>query len=145
MMAEDKSRWATAAAKLLKLTQEGRLRWKSVNPRGVAPVDDENLLDAVFESEYKDRRLRLFRREYKVHEPSNYFALSTVAFPVKEYPYWTSSITLDILDRHDQSLWTMPRSDALRDLYTAVQHQVAGVDELLEELLSDEEQVENGS
>lgn len=50
---------------------------------------------------------------------------------------WVSDIILEFTDVNGESLWTFPQVKAVRDLLSAVQYQVAGVNEFLHELFSE--------
>ena len=135
-MTEKQSKFVEAVARLIKLTQDGELMWESSKPS--AELERDGIKDeSVFISRYKDRILRLYKYSYRVDEPG-LFDISTSFFPIKvKYPYWASSVTLEFIDDNGFSLWKFPFTNALNDLFQAVQYQFAGVDEFLDKLLNE--------
>ena len=132
-MAEKKDKFVEAVAKLIKFTQDGKIEWRSAEL-----VPDDIKVESVFSAEYKDRLLRIYKFVYKVEEPSPFDISRSIFTHKKEYPYWAASVTLEFIDRNGLSLWKFPYTNALYDLLQAVQYQVAGVDEFLDEIIIDE-------
>ena len=140
-MAEDTSKWIEAIAKLTKLTQDGELTWSSAPSSSVLTNDEAQQIESVFTAKYKNKKLRIYKKRFKVEVPDPTFSAITVTWPfARKYPYWTAQIYLEIIDEYyDQSLWTFPEVSALRDLWTSVKYQASGVKDLLDDLLQDEE------
>lgn len=143
-MAVESKKWVEVIAKLIQLTQAGTLKWQ------IAPDEfsftDQHGTSAIFISRYKNKILRISRIRYEVQDPGPSLGLFSTAgktayesvFGVKKYPYWTSKVDLEFVDSKGQHLWSFPNTDALEDLYTSVQYQVAGVSEFLDDILKDE-------
>jgi len=132
-MTQKKDKFVEAVTKLIKLTQEGKIEWRSANL-----VRDDIKVESVFTAEYKDRLLRIYKYVYKVEKPSPFYISPNIFSYKKETPYWETSVTLEFIDRNGLSLWKFPYTNALYDLLQAVQYQVAGVDEFLDEIIIDE-------
>jgi|SRR5215213_5125991 hypothetical protein len=137
-MAEEKNKWIDAITKLTKLTQEGKLKWSSASSTDVLVSDDVQQVEAVFTATHKDKRLRLYKKRFKVEEPSNPWFGATSILSHRKYPYWTAQIYLELVDTHGHSLWTFPEVSALSDLLTSVKYQVSGVKDFLNDLLEEQ-------
>ncbi|MDQ1638228.1 MAG: hypothetical protein QOF62_1567 [Pyrinomonadaceae bacterium] len=136
-MASDKNKWIDAVGKLLQLTQQGSLKWEPVKPPAHLNAELNNSrVDVVYETNYKDRTLRLYEKRYKVDKPNPSFSLG-VRFDQQEYPYWTSRAVLELLDENELSPWAFPNSQILNDLLEAVRYQVSGVKDFLNEILAE--------
>ena len=89
---------------LIKGTQEGRIAWVVV----------ELTPKMVYETEYKGRRLRLYK--------------------------WPgSSPYLDIIDENGTPLWTFPGVSGLDDLLSSVRYQIADVKSFVDDIIRDDE------
>lgn len=131
-MSEHQSKWVAAIIKLIKYTQEGRLKWVPGKIDGEASLDDQKI-EIVFVTVYKDKTLRLYKYSYKVEDLS---PINFLLFEKKQkIPYWDSAIALELIDKEGKTLWTFPNNNALKDLLEAVRYQVAGVDDFLDEIL----------
>jgi hypothetical protein len=135
-MMTESNKYVDAMAKLLTLTQKGKLRWRE-GDRSALPSDSaDERIDTVYEATHLERRLRLFRRlTPKKEESLNYITVS--AFVRSNPTKWVASYVLQILGEQNRPLWTFPSSETLRDLWTAVQYQVSGVDDFVNRLLED--------
>src|SRR6267154_923072 len=93
-MTEPKDRELEAILKLVKLTQEGALKWRSASPWGDLTETDDRRFEGVFICEYEGRRLRLYVENVRRMQPSvpeiNLFGLK------KTYPYWEQELALEI-------------------------------------------------
>lgn len=136
-MAEVTNKWIDAVTKLTKLTQDGELTWSSLPSDSVLVSDDVQQIDSVFKAFHGHKRLRLYRKRFKVE--ANLSLLSGVDLFPRKYPYWASQVYLEIVDEYGNSLWTFPKVTGLSDLLAAVKYQVSGVKEFLEDLLGEDE------
>jgi hypothetical protein len=136
-MSEKQNKWVEAITKLIKYTQEGKIKWLPGSHDKEIGRDDLRM-ESVFITKYKDSTLRLYKYSFKVEEPGLLDSFSTV-FSIKKltYPYWTSSIALEFIGENGKNLWTFPSNNALNDLLEAVRYQVAGVDDFLNDILQD--------
>ena len=129
-----KGRWVDAISSLIELTQDGKVSWK-VNANAKTPYENERT-SSVFESTYADRALRL----YKIKLPSNISSVTGgLLYSIQgiEPPKWFAKIILEFIDTQGRALWTFPDIDALSDLLTSVQFQVAGVKDFLDNIISE--------
>lgn len=131
-MSTEKNKWIDAVAKLIKLTQEGKLNWAVDEPPASFSKRPNSRVDVVFQTTYGDKRLRLYERRYQE---------DTIDFdefemrPVQKVE-WRKDVILEFTDDAGNSLWAFPFIEALNDLVAAVQYQVAGVKDFLAELLT---------
>jgi hypothetical protein len=126
-------------AKLIELTQDGKLRWEARAPIDEMKEYPDERMQTVFTTLYKDKRLRLYKRIYRVvtyEAPWWGFVGTSYERRFKEES-WHSQTTLEILDSSGLKLWTFPQMSALDDLLESVQYQAAEVKAYLEEILSD--------
>ena len=141
-MSEDK--WIDAVAKMIKLTQEGILIWEAEKLKDYLKKNQDDSIDLVFGTTYKNKRIRLYRRTYKAYRFPKNFGISEVTLArilagnIEKEPYWATEVVLDFVSDDGLTLWTYPEVSALSDLLSAVQYQVAKVKDFLNELLSDD-------
>lgn len=140
-MAVESKKWVEVTAKLIQLTQSGSLKWSlATGDFSVAGYDGS---DSAFIASYKNKILRIYRLTYKVEDPgpgafsTASIKISELVLGVKKYPYWTSMVRLEFVNSDGKTLWTFPDTNALEDLYSSVQYQVAGVTEFLDDILKD--------
>ena len=138
-MASEKNKWIDATARLLRLTQEARLIWESHRPPDYLNSQADKRVDVVYKAEYNDRTLRLYEMRYKVERPHAYlsFTATISIYDQREYPYWTSTIVLELLDQNGLSPWAFPNTQVLADLLESVRYQVSGVKDFMHEVLAE--------
>ncbi len=147
-----KYKWVDAVARMIELTQQGEMRWKSVEPTGTATAE-KNRTSGVFQTTLNGKPIRLYERKVQqrrsvLDDDDDYNPLSkavaTAMLPlIPKYTFvWVPDVILEFVDAKGTTLWTFPQVSALRDLLTAVQYQVAGVSEFLEDLFSETTQLE---
>ena len=137
MAEEKKNKWIDAVGKLLQITQQGTLKWDPAKPPAYLSSEArDSRVDVVYETEYKDRTLRLYEKRYQVQKPNPLFSATSV-FDQREYPYWTSKTVLELLDENELSPWAFPNSQVLDDLLDAVRYQVSGVRDFLNDILAE--------
>lgn len=131
-----KNKWIEAVAKLLQLTQNRELIWQSRDPPPDLDARPENRrIEVVYETQYKERILRLYELRFKVEAPHPFIRVVSV-FDQREYPFWTKKTILELLDQNSLTAWKFPDMDVIDHLLAAVQYQVAGVTEFLDEILA---------
>ena len=136
MSSEKKNKWIDVIGKLLQLTQKGTLKWEPVKPPSYLNGEtNDSRVEVVYETEYKERTLRLYEKRYKVQKPTGYFVIS--GLDQREYPYWSSKTVLELLDENGLSPWAFPQSLVLDNLLDAVRYQVSGVKNFLDEVLAE--------
>jgi len=134
-MPEEKDQWIDVIAKLIKLTQEEKIKWSSSAPPENLSGEKDRYVETTFLAEYKGKKLRLYQRHLKVEEPPP-FVFVAVSSGIK-FPYWTSRIMLEIVDSSGRPLWEFPQVGPLNDLLTSVKYQVSGVKDFIDKLLSE--------
>lgn len=123
--------------KIATITQQGTLKWDPAKPPAYLSSEArDSRVDVVYETEYKDRTLRLYEKRYQVQKPNPLFSATSV-FDQREYPYWTSKTVLELLDENELSPWAFPNSQVLDDLLDAVRYQVSGVRDFLNDILAE--------
>lgn len=151
-MANETNSVIVAVLRLLRLTQDGILKWSLASYRET-PLDSyEPRVEGAYATKYKETYLRLTaQREYHpardvtvTNDPyglwSTHSSNISRALGLKVddgKPYWSKEVYLQIVTESDRILWTFPKNQATHDLYNAVEYQVAGVNALVEELLKD--------
>jgi hypothetical protein len=120
-MPEARDQLIDAVAKLTELTQNGQLQW-AVDEFFEAP----GAASPAYTVEYKGRRLRLQKRQSKEESPFD-FGRSVVI----------DQHVLEFVGSSGSRLWVFPETDAIKDLFTAVQYQTAGVKGFLSDLFSE--------
>jgi hypothetical protein len=133
---KDREKWVDAVARMIELTQQGKLRW-AAKPKAKTSSDDDDRTTAVFETEYKGKSLRL----YKVRVNSGGLGLfGLVALgQSNEPPKWRNKVVLEFVNTEGLALWTFPEVNALADLLATVQYQAAGVRDFLTEIFEESE------
>lgn len=115
-MATKKDQWVEAVAKLIKLTQEGKLTWSQQFKSGDVAAG----LKLVYIARYKDYILRLYDTGTELDRAFN-----------------GPSATLEFTDEKGNTLWTYPNVESLNHLLLSVEFQVANVKDFLKEILSE--------
>lgn len=127
-----------AILKLIKLTQEGTLKWDAAKPWGDLVENETTRYTNVLFCDFEGKRLRIYTEKKRVDKPSTYerFASSNIFNEGKTYPYWSEHLVLEITNQSGQSLWCFPYKSAITDLLSAAKYQASGAKEMLDSLLS---------
>lgn len=131
-MIEDKIKYVDAVTKLIKLTQENKIKWESGNKQKLMKEKPDIQIESVFVAEYNDKRLRLYQCSYEKPKDALLEAFGGIS---KEE--WVIDTRLEIIDSYENSLWKFPSINALSDLFRSIQYQVAGVKTLIDDLLKE--------
>lgn len=136
-MEEPADRELEAILNLVKLTQDGAVKWHAAKSWGDLVQDETTKYSNVMYCEFKDKWLRLFIEKRRVDKPSSVLAamISSSIAGSQNYPYWTEKVVLEISNSNGQSLWRFPNKPATKDLLDAAKYQVAGVKDVLDSLL----------
>lgn len=113
------SKWVEAVASLNELTQTKRLKWE-VDP--TTPLGSPS--PKIYRAKYMDRWIRLTAMAEQFAALGGF--LGTI--PSQQY-------ILEITDDVGTSLFRVPESTGLKDLYQSVLSQLSGVDEILNSLI----------
>jgi hypothetical protein len=136
-MSQEQNKWADAVAKLIKLTQDDELKWRTAAPSESRIDSTENLQGAIYIAEQAKSTLRLYKLRFKEEADFMSGLTSILRVPAKQPAYvWVDVVRLELIDLLGTTLFTFPGVSGLKDLYSSVSYQVAGVEELLNELLS---------
>jgi hypothetical protein len=133
-MVEERDIWGEFIEKLDELTRDGVLQWTSKRPPEILRNDPARLVSITFETEHKDRKLRLYEARVSIGRPLIDPLRSLTG---QENSPWRTDIVLEILDKNGAS-WEFPEIEGLSDLLEAVKYQVAGVNEYVEAVLAEE-------
>jgi hypothetical protein len=125
-------RWVDAVVKLIKLTQNGKLKWQVNDPSQVEKVDGEDIITEDFVAKYRDRLLRVYKRR---RPPT---PVERAMLGVESKVQWYTHYGLEFVTAANQTLWAFPREAPIRDLHKAVQYQVARVNDFLDEILNED-------
>lgn len=137
---KDKKQWVDAVARLIELTQRGRIRWSSVEPKGtVTEVEDRT--SGVFQAVHNGKILRLYGKRVTERRAVPTEDFTRLLYPPKYELVKGSKVVLEFVDARGATLWTFPELSALRDLLTAAQYQVAEVGSFLDELFKEPEAI----
>ena len=128
-MAKASLEWIDVVSRFIELTQDGELVWEAGQPFKSIGQDNSERIESVFTSNYKGKKLRIYKRTYQSYQiPSNLGPKGG---------YITDEVVLEIIADNGLTLWTFPKVHIIRDLLKAVQYEVAGVEELLDQILKD--------
>jgi len=136
-MAKQDEKLVELVAKLIELTQESSLNWKVVQANKDSEPGFTKTIGAVFEAFYKEKHLRIYKREYDNTEENHMFNM------FMHQPSYSIAIELEIVDNQGNPIWSFPRVTGIVDLYKAIAYRVAGVDEFLKEILNENEEASN--
>lgn len=133
-----------AILKLIKLTQEGNLKWRATKPWGELVENETTRYANVFFCDYEGKRLRIFTEKKRKDKPlgieASFAAMAAMASGINTtYPHWVENLILEITNQDGQSLWRFPNKPATSDLLSAVKYSAAGVKDLLDSLLTKSE------
>ena len=117
--------------KLIQLTQENKLKWRSEKSPTTLGREGQDIVETIFLARDKNRNLRLYSKSYKVTISSIYGAF----FQGDDKEKWRTDVALEILDEAMNPIWEFPPLPPLSDLLAAVQYQVAEIDDFIEDIL----------
>ena len=129
-----KSRWVDAITSMIELSQDGKIVW-TVDTSAKTSYEKERTT-SVFQTKYNDQALRL----YQIRVPTNINSItSALVYQVQgiDPPKWFTKVILEFVDNEGRTLWAFPDVDALSDLLTSVQFQVAGVKGFLDTIIGE--------
>lgn len=136
VVAENKDKFVRLIAKLLELTQEQKIKWRTVKNTQNSDPSMTKIIGAIFETDYKFKKLRIYKRERNNTDDNRNYISFIAQF---EKPSYTDTIILGFTDEQGNIVWSFPQVSGVRDLYEAVAYQVAEVDDFINDILKDEE------
>lgn len=110
--------------KLLKETIDGNLIWSVTEDIKHISLVDEEILDFIYITNYKEKNFRLFRYKYKDYVDYDKFRL-------------TAGYRLEMIDDKGKSLYVLPKDSSTENLYDSVREKTSGVNKLIDDLLAD--------
>jgi hypothetical protein len=129
----DENDWVRAVARLIRLTEGGKLKWKSAPaPRAPRSAEPEQQVDVVFTAEYEGKRLRLYIDAKNIEDE---LPILNVGPFRKKYPYWAREVVLELGDEAEHGWYTVPYTEATEDRLESVKYHVLGVDDFLDRVL----------
>ncbi len=123
-MKEKRDKYIEAIAKIIELTRANTLSWNSVNNSAVQKTMSDNIISSVFSTSYKEKILRIFKRQYQRQ--------------YQDAPVWLEEVVLEIVDNKGISLWTFPKEAIINDLLRTIQFKISGADDLMNSLLNEQ-------
>ncbi|KAA0229536.1 hypothetical protein EDS67_10905 [candidate division KSB1 bacterium] len=137
-MSDQRNKWDEAIAKMIQLTQEGKLKWAPLSSFDHLKKRPDDLIEIGFEATFNKKNLALYKRMFKnlrIKKLSLADALAGSASNIEEF--WDAEIIMQFLSSAGRPLWEYPSVNLLKDLMSVVQYQVAGVNEFLKEILNE--------
>jgi hypothetical protein len=136
---KERNKWVDGVARMIELTQQGKMRWAEVEPQSTTD-EEENRTSAIFQSIFNGRNIRLYQKKVRVRTVAD--ELAKVMQPKQKItPTYRRIGVLELVNAEGATLWKYPEVDALNDLLTAVQYQVAGVNDFLNDIFSETDAV----
>ena len=123
-------------AKLIKLTQEKKIMWRTQSLNEFKLINPDIITNTVYIANYKDRIIRLYKNTRKINKslmPSGVI----MEYSLSADDYY-KSICFEMLDSQNSVLWNVENINTLNDLYDAVQIQVSKIDDFFDEILKEE-------
>lgn len=124
----NESKLVKLIVKLNQLTSLGKIEWR-VDDVPPSIVRGTNTIVPLFMwARYKDQRFGLYQNRSLWYDGE------------KDKDYWSEGVTLVLLDSEWRAIWETPSSmPALYDLFQTARHQVADIDGIIDNLLSDDD------
>lgn len=125
---EYRSKITKLITKLIRLTATDKIVWVLKNPPLSMTRGTDEVIPLFFEAKYKDKFVAIYQQRYQG------FNIDT------ESSYWTEGIGFAVLDDENRVVWESTEdSIALVELMNTVREKAAGLDDLLDDLLDDDE------
>ena len=108
--------------KLIKLTKNNEVKWRSFIPAETELPNEEVIIDKIYESVINDKRFQLYRYKAK------YF--------IDEYEFqWVQRIRLELIDDKGETDYVFKFENSMNDLYDIVREQSSNVNQLIDDIL----------
>lgn len=126
-MLESDDKVTALLVKLNRLTSLDQLVWQAEEaPRPLSRGTDD-YIPFFLEAHYKGKRFGLYQQRYQSYDGE------------RDRFYWNEKLVLAILDSEGRVIWeTSHQYSALHDLFETARRKVANVDEIIDDLLSDD-------
>jgi hypothetical protein len=135
IMAEKKDKYIEVIAKIIELTQKGKIKWQPLTTlTNSLKTLNSDIIDWAFKASYKDKNLRIFRRHYWT---SSFGDIGRMLSPIGAEPkkVQRSMVVLQLTDSKDSLIWEFPSESITSDLLTAVQYQTSDVADFMNDIL----------
>lgn len=129
-MPEERNPYLETILKLVELTQDGKLEWHSPSKEETIEPRPGVMIESIFISKFKNTNLRIYRRRISSQKANAFFGLGKIVpnvYNAETNTFEISEVILDIIDDEGRVLWQFPKLNALNDLFTSAQYQVANV------------------
>jgi hypothetical protein len=110
-------------AKLIQLTQAGKLEWRRGERRGSLLSDPDNRIFEVYECLVDGQWLRLYSVTSKYWHDEDRFS-------------WTEDVVLEFIDMDGVATWEVRRVPGLGDLYRSVRFSAGKIGEQIKKIMS---------
>lgn len=130
--------------KLNKLTLQGKLTWKIKEPPRLMIQGTDSHIPFYVVTEYQGQSFALYQcRSLEQEQPS--YQSSLLSLPAFARPpltnYWDERVILALIDKQGRVLWEEEsQQSALSDLLETVRRKVSNIDNVIDALLSDDEE-----
>ena len=132
-MATGNLQWIDVIGRLIKLTKDRKLIWEVGQPLYSIGQENEERIESIFYTTYKDKKIRIYKRTYKAYRTPH----SIPGFSRPPRSYIESEIVLEFVNDDGLTLWRFPQLDMTRDLLSSIQYQVAKVGKFLADILNE--------
>ncbi|RFZ95180.1 hypothetical protein D0C36_06535 [Mucilaginibacter conchicola] len=119
-------------AKFNRDTKEGKIVWSITREKPSSLSGSENLIDDVFVTQVLEKKLRLYRFQYKSYYDEDIYE-------------WVDKYRLEFVGIWGNSEWTFPYEMPIFDLYESVRYKVSNIDKFMEDFLGDDEGEESSN
>ena len=114
-----------AVSKLIRLTQEKKLKWEKMNPPSDLFEGTDSVVPYFYGVRHKENNLGLYEIRFKAVDPNT------------ENIYWADDVVLSVFAEDWTRVWDFPEKSAVYDLLRSIRYQIADVDGLIDSLLND--------
>lgn len=124
-----------AMEKILLLTNEGKLKWRSIETNKIKKLSQDDIISQSFISNYKDKNFRIYLRKYRKDLSNSGFIRNAPTEKERPERFWFSEVVLELADEKGSSVWQFPKDRIIEDILTAVKYTTSGAHEVIQSLL----------
>ncbi|MCI0693302.1 hypothetical protein L0337_15020 [candidate division KSB1 bacterium] len=122
-------KFISVISKLNRLTQEGELKWRRMDPPAGLTSATDDFVTAFYGTKYEGRNLGIYEVRYKAYDPDH------------DRVYWDNSAIVALFTENWQKEWEFPQVAGIWELMRSVEYQMANVDGFVSKILGDEKKV----
>jgi hypothetical protein len=127
-MYDSDDKTTTLLVKLNRLTSLGKINWAVERPPTAIVRGTDDHIPIFMSAFYKGKMFGIFPQRYQSYDGEH------------ERFYWSERLVLAILDEDENIVWEIANnSSALYDLFETVRRKVAGVDDIIDDLINDDD------